>query len=318
MMDPLWLYKSPDGYKAIMAWYDSLVESFDFDFDEKRLPTRFGDTHCLTAGDPKKEAVFLLQGVAGSAPLWRHQIPALAEHFYIYALDTPGQPGKSASTPLSFLDGSYTDWLADCLDAAGREKAHLVGNSAGGWIAMKMAAAHPERVISLGLLSPTGLKRARLPVNIWLKNVIRKKRDVNALEDNLTTRSFAPGRKTREYDRQLARAMALATRHFRLDWSLDLLDDNRKKISMRKGLATLRIFFGAMRRKELASVRCPALLILGEHEMLYHSAKAARRARKFIPHLVTEIIPNVGHSAMFDDPETVNRLLIEFMKNREP
>ena len=122
-------------------------------------------------------------------PLWRHQIPALAKHFRVYALDTVGQPGKSAPNPLSYLNDEYWQWLTDIIDALHIEKAHFMGISTGAWKIIRMAISAPERVGKVVLLSPMGLSHARLPWKIWLRRVIKKDKDADALEEELSAKS---------------------------------------------------------------------------------------------------------------------------------
>ncbi len=60
-----------------------------------------------------------MQAVAGSALLWRNQLPVLSEHFRVYALDTVGQPGRSAPNPPSFFENDYMNWLLDIISESG-------------------------------------------------------------------------------------------------------------------------------------------------------------------------------------------------------
>jgi len=201
------LYKTPDGYRAIMDWYDNALELIDCEFESQFVPTRFGHTHMLVAGPADAEPLLLLPGVAGCAPLWHRQIPAFAEHFRVYALDVVGQPGRSDPYPPSFLNDDYSQWLCDVLDGLHIEKAHFAGTSVGGWIVMKLAIDAPERIRKLVMLSPTGISRAKLPVKIWLTKVLNKKKDANELEHDLTAKSVSsrsPG-DGKTFDRQLAR-----------------------------------------------------------------------------------------------------------------
>ncbi|MFN2145264.1 MAG: alpha/beta fold hydrolase, partial [Anaerolineales bacterium] len=227
-------YKSEKGYQSITRWYDNLLEKFDFEYESQYVDTRFGPTHMLVSGPEDAEPLILVQAIAGSAPLWYHQMPFLAKDFRVYALDTPGQPGRSAPNPPAILEGGYSDWLIDVLDGLGIERADFIGVSFAGWVVMRLAIRNPERVKRIMMISPTGLVNARFPIGIFLRNVVSKKKDDQALEDDLTTRSFMPTGDTdgREFDRQLARAMALATRHYKLDNSLGILDEEKGRPDM--------------------------------------------------------------------------------------
>jgi len=309
------LYKSQEGYEKIMAWYDAVVAKIDAPVQSHYVDTRFGRTHMLSAGNPAAEPLILIPGAAGSAPLYRRAIEHLHKNFRVYALDVVGWPGRSDPNPLSFNDDSYTLWLCDVLAGLGLNSAHIGGQSAGGGLAMKFAIERPERARSIVLFGPTGLARARLPVKIWLTKVMTK-RDENALENDLTAKSIRPertGESFGTYDRELARSMALCTRHFRLDRSLRIYNEEKARIDIRAGLGVLKKFFLAEPKSWQASLRVPALLIFGEHELSVNPYKICMSAEKTIPDIETHVVKHAGHGAIFDQPEKVAKLMQTFV-----
>ena len=314
-MNKMNLFKSEEGYDKIMAWYDSVVAKIDAPVKSVWAETRYGRTHLLAAGNPAAEPVILIPGAAGSAPLYRRAIEHLHKNFRVYAVDVVGGPGRSDPNPLSFSDDSYTIWLCDVLTGLGLDSAHICGQSAGGGLAMKFAIERPERARSVIMFGPTGLARARLPVKIWVTKVMSK-RDENALEDDLTAKSIRPkrtGESFGTYDRELARSMALCTRHFRLDRSLGIYDEDRGKINIRAGLRVLKKFFLAESKAWQASLRVPSLLIFGEHELSVNPYKICPKAEKVIPGIETHVVKHAGHGAIFDQPEKVARLMHTFV-----
>jgi pimeloyl-ACP methyl ester carboxylesterase len=106
--------------------------------------------HYLVEG--QGPATVLIHGLGGFAESWRHNIPELARHGTVIALDLPGF-GKSGKPrrpyTLAFLAGA----LAEFLRALGVERVRLVGHSIGGAVAARFAVAHPERVDRLAFLS---------------------------------------------------------------------------------------------------------------------------------------------------------------------
>jgi len=309
------LYKSPQGRQKIVDWYDAALARIDADVESVWVNTRFGRTHMLAAGAPDLEPLFFLPGVAGAAPLFRRQLEGLADRFRVYAVDLPGQPGRSSPNPPSFLDNSYVDWFCDVLDGLGLESAHVGGQSAGGGIALTIGVEAPERARSVFMFGPTGLARARLPVKIWLTKGLSR-RSADALEDDLTAKSIRPkrtGESFGTYDRELARLMALATRNFRLDRALRIANEQTGKLSIPTGLRVLHKFFFAEKKSWLRRLKVPALLIFGEHELLLDPRKVAAKTQQLIPQIKTEVVPNAGHGAVFDQPEIVNELVADFV-----
>ncbi|MCL4790781.1 MAG: alpha/beta hydrolase, partial [Gammaproteobacteria bacterium] len=177
----------------------------------------------------------------------------------------------------------------------------------------------PHRVLSVALLGPTGLSRARLPWRIWLTRVMKKSKDADVLQDELTAKSVSspsPGASFGTFDRTLARAMALCTRHYRVDWSLGIYDERTRRIDKWKGLKVIGKFFMSEPKALLARFASPGLLVFGEHEVLYDPYKVGRRARRLMRGLRLEIVPGAGHAAVYDKPDEVNRMLIGFFRQR--
>ncbi len=313
------MYKSESGFNAVMGWYEDTEAKITVPVESVFADTRFGRTHLLAAGPVDAEPVLLIPGVAGCAPLWRHQIAALSQHFRVYALDIPGQPGRSDPNPPSFLNDDYACWVLDVLDAMQIERCHIAGVSVGAWVGMRLAIHAPERVLSVAMLGPTGLSRARLPWRIWLTRVMKKSKDADALQDDLTARSVSsksPAGSFGTFDRTLARAMALCTRHYRVDWSLGIYDERTRRIDKWKGLKVLGKFFMSEPKALLRRFASRGLLVFGEHEVLYDPHKVGKRASSLMPGLRVEIVPGAGHAAVYDKPDEVNQMLIGFFRNR--
>ncbi|MBN8280336.1 MAG: alpha/beta hydrolase [Gammaproteobacteria bacterium] len=315
--DALKLYKSVDGYRAIMEWYESLVEKIAVPFESLYVNTRFGRTHLLAAGPKNAPALFLISGVAGCAPLWRKQLESLSGEFRVYAVDIPGQPGRSDPNPPSFLNDDYCDWLLDVLDDLGIERAHVAGISAGAWIAMRFGSRHPARVGKVVMLGPTGISSARLPVKIWLGRVAQKWKNADVLQDDLTAKSVSsksPGGTFGTFDRQLARAMALCTRHYRVDRSLGIYNEATGKVNLWQGLKVLRKFFLPEPDAVLRQFGVPGLLIFGEHEVLYDPHAVGRKATRLMGDIRVEVVAGAGHAAIYDRPEYVDNLVAGFLR----
>jgi len=312
------LYKSEEGFQAVMDWYEDVTAKIDAEIASKFVATRFGRTHMIVAGPGNAPPLLLIPGVAGCAPLWRRQIPEFAKNFRVYALDIVGQPGKSDPITPSFLNDDFSLWLLDILDGLQIDRAHIVGTSVGGWIALRFGIFAPERINKIVMLSPTGLSAARFPAKIWISKYLNKRKDANALQDDLTAKSISkqsPGRSFGTFDRQLAKLMALCTRHYRVDRSMGIYNETTQKIDFIAGMKVLRKFFLPEPRSYLKKFNVPALLVFGEYEMLYNPTKVAKRAKTIMPRLQTDIIAGAGHAAIYDKPDEVNMKVIDFLKS---
>lgn len=311
-------YKSLAGYNAVMSWYEGVLDSIDVPLKSQYVETSFGRTHMLVCGPEEADALILIPGTAGCAPLWRRQFAEFSKHYRVYALDVIGQPGRSEANILSILNDDPVIWLKDILNELGLDRAHFAGNSVGGWMAMRMGIEAPERVNKVVMLGPSGLTRAKLPVKIWVSKVMSKKKDANALEEDLTAKSVStPSAKGTfgTFDRQLARLMSLCTRHYRVDKALDVYSAKTGRIDLAKGLGVLRRFFMAERKSYLRQFNVPGLLVFGEHEMFFDPKKVAEKSTALMPGLSSAVISNAGHGAIFDQPDEVNQLIVDFLRN---
>lgn len=107
------------------------------------------------AGEPTQPLVLLLHGFPQTSYTYRHELPALAASGYFAV--APNQRGYSSGARPPNVDDYATQHLtADALAIAtelGAGKFHLVGHDWGGQLAWLIAAAHPERLHSLSVLS---------------------------------------------------------------------------------------------------------------------------------------------------------------------
>src|SRR3979411_282942 len=112
------------------------------------------DTFVATGGrnfDVAQPTIVLLHGAGFDHTTWALHSRWFAHHGYgVLAPDLPGH-GRSSGAPLPTI-ADMADWTAALLDAAGADKARLVGHSMGSLIALETAARHPARVSALGLI----------------------------------------------------------------------------------------------------------------------------------------------------------------------
>lgn len=102
------------------------------------------------------ENVILVHGFGGDLDNWLFNIDALAETATVYAVDLPGH-GQSTKALAKPSLATLTSALSEFMDKAGIAKAHLVGHSMGGAIAMELAGSKPAKVKSLTLICSAGL-----------------------------------------------------------------------------------------------------------------------------------------------------------------
>jgi pimeloyl-ACP methyl ester carboxylesterase len=118
-------------------------------------------------------AVVCLHAIGHGAGDFTRLRAHLRDRYRVLALDWPGQ-GNSAPDRRPASAARYTELLVGVLDAAGVDRAVLLGNSIGGAVAIRYAAAHPERVRAVVLENPGGLDRGGdLAARLFLGGMVR-------------------------------------------------------------------------------------------------------------------------------------------------
>jgi pimeloyl-ACP methyl ester carboxylesterase len=309
--DPF-LYRTPEGYAVLQDWYTAALHAFQIPISTGYLPTRFGETHFIRAGEDSAPPLVLIHGYGAGSPLWRQQMEGLAAHYRIYAVDCVGQPGRSAATVPNILDESWSLWLADVLDGLGLAQAALAGVCLGGWMVMRFAAFAPQRVSHAVLLSPVGIAPFRIYWRSGVPLVLNLRSDPTHAGQRLMRMVFVPPRSNLKFNREVFYALSLVVKHYNAGALAGMSAKPTTRETLHGARALIKFVRGESGRV-LQSVRVPTLLLVGQHEGIFDSGKAVRRAVKHMPDVRAEILPNVGHAAIYDAAEQVNERIHRFL-----
>ncbi len=155
-------------------------------------------TNYLQAGDG--DPVVLVHGSGPGVSAysnWRLTIPALAEHYRVFAPDMVGFGFTERPVDVEYSMNTWVNQLIGFLDAHGLERAHLVGNSFGGGVALRTAAHHPDRIGDLVLMGSVGAPFTLTPGldDIWGYEpsvaAMRRLLDIFAFNKNIATDELA-------------------------------------------------------------------------------------------------------------------------------
>ncbi|WP_334176117.1 acetoin dehydrogenase dihydrolipoyllysine-residue acetyltransferase subunit [Pseudoxanthobacter sp.] len=231
------------------------------------------------------ETVILIHGFGGDLDNWLFNIDALAAKARVIALDLPGHGQSDKAVKGAGLAG-LSEAVTGVMDAAGVTKAHLVGHSMGGAVALKIAATHPERVASLTLIGSAGLGA-----------------EING--DYLA--AFVRASSRREMKpllEQLFEDAGLVSRH--------LVDDIVKYkridgVEEALGAISAAVFPGGRQAEVLAATPGlpPVLVIWGAGDRIIPAAHAGA-----IAGAKSEVIPGAGHMVQMEKAHHVNDLIV--------
>ncbi len=175
------LYKSEAGKAAILNQYNQLLAKFTVPYEEFVLNTGYGATHVLASGDPSLPPLILLHGSGSNATMWIKDIAKYSKHYSVFAVDIPGDPGKSEEKQYSLKSTAYSEWMDDVLRALQLEKATFIGISLGAWMAVNYAVKHPGKVEKIVLISLRGLAPRELHLFLRLSLIccLEKKEEIS-------------------------------------------------------------------------------------------------------------------------------------------
>jgi pyruvate dehydrogenase E2 component (dihydrolipoamide acetyltransferase) len=111
----------------------------------------------LALGDGESLPIVFIHGFGGDLNNWQFNQEALAEGRATYALDLPGHGGSTKDLGDAADVGALAAAVLDFMDAKGIAKAHLVGHSLGGAIALDLALNHADRVASVTAICSAAL-----------------------------------------------------------------------------------------------------------------------------------------------------------------
>lgn len=88
-------FKSPEGEKAIMTFYDSMLAQWPVPYETHQIDTGLGPTFVIASGEKTAPPLMLLHGSTSNSLTWAGDVAAYSRYYRVYAVDTPGEPGKS-------------------------------------------------------------------------------------------------------------------------------------------------------------------------------------------------------------------------------
>ena len=119
----------------------------------------------------KPDTLLLLHAAMGNSQRWFQWVPRLARQYRVVRLDLRGHGNSAMPRPSD--EFSLALLMSDAvavLDKVGARDAHIVGNSAGGYVSQRLAIEHPDRVKTLALFGSTpGLKHSHAPT--WIPKI---------------------------------------------------------------------------------------------------------------------------------------------------
>jgi pimeloyl-ACP methyl ester carboxylesterase len=243
---------------------------------------------------PAPDPVLMIMGLGASSRLWFRLLPWLTRRHRVIVFDNRGT-GRSAPVRARLTMRGLADDAVTVLDAAGIERAHVVGASMGGMIAQHLALERRERVRSLVLACTAaggrnGAPPWRLLASAAVRPLLGPRRSFPLVAPSLyaaATLRDHPHRVSEDLERRMADATSPLTLYAQL--GAIALHDTRPRLAELAGL--------------------PTLVVHGLEDRLVPPARG-RELAGLVPDARLELIPACGHLLTTDAEEQTARAIL--------
>ncbi|WP_275546913.1 MULTISPECIES: alpha/beta fold hydrolase [unclassified Pseudomonas] len=236
--------------------------------------------------------LLLVHGLGSSTRDWEYQIPVLARHYRVIALDVRGH-GRSDKPQEAYRIADFADDVAALIDHLQLPPVHLVGISMGGMIGFQLGVERPELLRSLTIVNSGPEVKAK-SARDWLE--IAKRWTLSRL---LSLETIA---------RALAKLLFPRPEQAELRRKVE---ERWPQNDKRAYLASLDAIIGWGVREHLARITCPTLVISADRD--YTPVERKREYVAEMPNARLLVIENSRHATPLDQPERFNSALLAFL-----
>lgn len=252
--------------------------------------------------DPGRETIVLLHGYSADRQVWVRFARHLLDRYQVIIPDLAGHGATGFVPGMDYSGPAQAQRVAAMLDTLGIARAHIAGNSMGGFISAHFALAYPQRTLSAGLIDPAGV---RSPEPSDMGRLLATGR--NPFEVNSRA----------EFDEFYAMTMA------RPPWLPGIVIAAMAEQYQQRRPQLAEIFEHIHNRDtldtRLAAITAPTLVLWGDQDRLIH-VSAAKVWAAGLPRATLVIREGIGHMPMVEQPaETaaIYRDFLEQLPNRD-
>lgn len=244
----------------------------------------------------------LLHGFTNSWQVWRPVLPALEERYAVFAPTLAGHLGGPLFDGAPVSIESMVDIIERQLDAEGIQRAHMVGNSLGGWLSLELAMR--GRALSVVGICPAGGWESGSPEERAIARLFR--------QNSVTLRIVRPWLETIA-GRPRMRVIAfrdMAARPSRIDapTALATLEAAAGCTIVPEMLALAKAgrLFG-----DLESIQCSVRVAHATRDRLFKGPAYYTKLRRLLPDAEWVQLEGLGHIPMTDDPDRIAQVILE-------
>jgi pimeloyl-ACP methyl ester carboxylesterase len=266
--------------------------------------------HAASEASGSREPLVLLHPFALCSGVWKPVEPYLASHHHLIPLAIPGHHGSNP-LPASYRHSisAALDVLEANLDRLGVDRAHVVGNSLGGWLAIELARRGRAR--SVVALAPGGGWELGSSEHKALVRQFTRGKKLLALSASLALRlAKSPLWRSLLFQHAVAHPERLTAEQAQLlierVCSCEAYDDLVEAMLTEPAPAPFE------------KPHCPIKIVWGAKDRVLPIDSYSERWRRILPSAAWEVLPDAGHLPMYDAPREVALSILCLTNRRAP
>ncbi|MBN8957500.1 MAG: alpha/beta hydrolase [Rhizobiales bacterium] len=251
--------------------------------------------------------IIFVHEFGGSHWSWEPQLNFFARRHRVITFAARGYPPSDIPSEVdSYSQARAADDIVDVLDAAGIDKAHVVGLSMGGFAALHVALRHPKRVLStVAAGAGYGAEKAHEDYFKGISEQVAKNFQERGAKDFAPT--YAEGASRVQFQEKDPRGWQLFAERLAQHDPLGAANTMRGVQMRRPSLYDL--------EAEFRKLDTPVLIMTGDEDD--HCIQPGLFLKRTIPRAGIAVFPKSGHTLNLEEPELFNRLVADFISQVE-
>jgi pimeloyl-ACP methyl ester carboxylesterase len=250
-----------------------------------------------------KPDLVLLHGLTASAAGWRDVVPLVSQNFTVHAPTAIGHRGGPPALRRPITADDVIDWAVEYLDAQGLSRPYVAGHSMGGFVAIELARR--GRATAACALAPGGF---------WSDG------------DGLRAQTVAKVQGGSGFTRLIRPVLPLMLRVAPIRRAfMQYGACHAERVTAKRAIEIIDDFIGCsvadqvfstddQRIAPLDPLPCPVTIAWSEKDVIIPFDRYQPNAQKCLPEATFEILPDVGHDPMMDDPRLVAATILKALK----
>lgn len=281
-------------------------ENIDYGFQTKKVLSNPSLSYVDVGSG--KHTVVLVHGLASNVGFWRYNIPELAKHYRVIAVDLPGY-GKSQKDYYPYSMTFFAEQVKRLIDELKIDKFIYVGHSMGGQIGIHFSLNYPQRLEKLVLASPAGFEEFEQGEGDWLRSVMTvegvKKTTEESIRRNLANNFY--------------------TWNNRLEWMVEervrLAKNNDFEMFSHAVVRSVNAMLDEPTFNKIHLIKVPTLVVYGKYDGLIpnpylnpgFTCDVFSRAKTEIENCDVVEIDKAGHILQIEKSDEFNSAIINFV-----